>query len=72
MRQSLNRNANGAAVGKSVPSSKKLFETEDLYTGWDGTYMGQKAPSAVYAVIFDLEGYHFEVARRIGSITLVR
>ncbi len=51
---------------------EKLFETEDLYTGWDGTYMGQKAPSAVYAVIFDLEGYHFEVARRIGSITLVR
>jgi gliding motility-associated-like protein len=51
---------------------EKLFETEDLYTGWDGTYMGQKAPSAVYAVIFDLEGYHFEVVRRIGSITLVR
>ena len=49
-----------------------LFETNDLNTGWDGTYKGQKAPSAVYAVIFDLEGYRYQIVRRIGSVTLVR
>lgn len=51
---------------------EKLFETDDLYTGWDGTYRGEKVPSAVYVAIFDLEGYHFEIKRYIGSVTLVR
>ena len=51
---------------------EKLFETDDLYTGWDGTFKGEKVPSAVYVVIFDLEGYRYQVERRIGSITLVR
>ena len=51
---------------------EKVFETTDLYTGWDGTFKGQKAPSAVYAVIFDLEGYHYEIKRYLGSVTLVR
>lgn len=50
---------------------EKLFETDDLYTGWDGTYKGEKAPLAVYVVIFDLEGYHYEIKRYIGSVTLV-
>lgn len=51
---------------------EKLFETDDLYTGWDGTYRGEKVPSAVYVVIFDLEGYHYEVKRYIGSVTVVK
>lgn len=51
---------------------EKLFETDDLHTGWDGMYKGEKVPSAVYAVIFDLEGYHYEIKRYVGSITLVR
>lgn len=51
---------------------EKLFETDDLYTGWDGTFKGEKCPSAVYAVIFDLEGYRYQVVRRIGSVTIVR
>ncbi len=51
---------------------EKLFETDDLYTGWDGTFKGKMCPSAVYAVIFDLEGYHHEVKRYIGSVTLVK
>ena len=33
---------------------EKLFETDDLYTGWDGTFKGEKVKQDVYAVIFDL------------------
>jgi gliding motility-associated-like protein len=51
---------------------EKLFETDNIYTGWDGTYMGNQCPSAVYVVVFDLEGYHYEIQRRIGGVTLVR
>lgn len=51
---------------------EKLFETDDLYTGWDGTFKGEKVKQDVYAVIFDLEGYHYEVKRYIGSVTVVR
>lgn len=51
---------------------EKLFETDDLYTGWDGTFKGKPCPSAVYAVIFDLEGYHYEIKRYIGSVTIVK
>lgn len=51
---------------------EKLFETEDLYTGWDGTFKGENVKQDVYAVIFDLEGYHYEVKRYIGSVTVVR
>jgi gliding motility-associated-like protein len=50
---------------------ERIFETTDINVGWDGTYKGAKAPSAVYVVVFDLEGYHWEVKRYIGSITLV-
>ena len=51
---------------------EKLFETDNLYTGWDGTFKGKKVKQDVYAVIFDLEGYHDEVKRYIGSVTVVR
>ncbi len=49
-----------------------VFSTEDIDTGWDGTFKGSQSPSAVYAVIFDLEGYHDEVKRYLGSVTLVK
>ncbi len=51
---------------------EKLFETDNLYTGWDGTFKGEKVKQDVYAVIFDVEGYYFEVKRYVGSVTVVR
>ena len=51
---------------------EKLFETTDLHTGWDGTFKGEKSPSAVSVVRFDLEGYHYEIKKYLGSVTLVR
>ena len=51
---------------------EKLFETDNLYTGWDGTFKGEKVKQDVYAVTFDVEGYHFEVKRYVGSVTVVR
>jgi gliding motility-associated-like protein len=50
---------------------EKLFETDDLYTGWDGTFHGKRCPEDVYVVIFNLEGYHDEVRQYIGSVTLM-
>ena len=51
---------------------ERLFETTDINIGWDGSYKGAKAPSAVYVVVFDLEGYHWEEKRYIGSVTIVK
>jgi gliding motility-associated-like protein len=49
-----------------------LFETTDLYTGWDGTYKGKKLPGGIYPVVFDLEGYSADPKQKYGHITLIR
>ena len=51
---------------------EKVFESEDVLTGWDGTYKGKKAAMGVYAyylkVIFD-DG---SPGNYTGSVTLLR
>lgn len=49
-----------------------IFETTDLYTGWDGTYKGNKLPGGVYPVVFDLEGYMVNPMQKFGHVTLIR
>ncbi|MBN8696495.1 MAG: choice-of-anchor L domain-containing protein [Bacteroidetes bacterium] len=49
-----------------------IFETTDLYTGWDGTYKGNKLPGGVYPVVFDLEGYLANPMQKYGHVTLIR
>jgi gliding motility-associated-like protein len=49
-----------------------LFETTDLYTGWDGTYKCKKLPGGIYPVVFDLEGYSADPKQKYGHITLIR
>lgn len=51
---------------------EKLFETTDLYTGWDGTYKGKKCPSDVYVVKFNVSGGIHNPVERIGSVNLIR
>ncbi len=49
-----------------------IFETTDLYTGWDGTYKGKKLPGGIYPVVFDLEGYSADPKQKYGHVTLIR
>jgi gliding motility-associated-like protein len=49
-----------------------IFESTDLYTGWDGTYKGNKLPGGVYPVVFDLEGYSADPKQKYGHVTLIR
>ncbi len=49
-----------------------IFETTDLYTGWDGTYKGNKLPGGVYPVVFDLEGFMANPMQKYGHVTLIR
>ncbi len=35
---------------------QKVFETDDIDTGWDGTYKGEKCPADVYAFILTYRG----------------
>ncbi|MBK7182693.1 MAG: gliding motility-associated C-terminal domain-containing protein [Bacteroidetes bacterium] len=51
---------------------EKIFETNDLYTGWDGTYKGKIVAQDVYVYkIFAIPISGNEI-QRIGSVTVVR
>lgn len=49
-----------------------VFQTTDLNTGWDGTYMGKPAPEGVYACLLEMMGT--DQLRRVEktNITLLR
>ncbi len=51
---------------------ERLFETSDLYTGWDGTYKGNKCPAGVYVVKFNVAGSRVDPVQRIGMVNLIR
>lgn len=51
---------------------ERLFDTNDLYTGWDGTYKGAKCPAGVYVVKFNVAGSIHNPVQRIGSVNLIR
>jgi len=49
-----------------------IFESFDILSGWDGTYKGSQAESAVYVCTFDVESLRGKLIRRTGSVTLIR
>lgn len=51
---------------------EKLFSTNDINQGWDGTHNGEKSPAGVY--VWYVEAYTYEGERIIqsGNITLIR
>lgn len=49
-----------------------LFESNDILTGWDGTYKGVQSEAAVYVCVFDLVSLRGKKMRRIGDVTLLR
>ncbi len=51
---------------------QKVFETNDVYTGWDGTYKGNPQPMDVYAYTVEAEYFDGTKATKKGDITLIR
>ena len=50
----------------------KMFETEDLHTGWDGTYNGKLQPQEVYHYILAIQTTDGKKYNKSGDITLIR
>lgn len=49
-----------------------VFETQDIYTGWDGTFRGTAQPMGVYIYQVDASGPNGQSLRQSGNVTLVR
>ncbi len=51
---------------------KLMFSTDDLMTGWDGTYNGSPAQMDVYVWKLTYKSKYEEYKSRIGRVTLIR
>jgi gliding motility-associated-like protein len=51
---------------------EKVFETNDIKTGWDGKYNGEIVPSGVYAYIITGKDVKGEPIKKTGNITVIR
>jgi len=49
-----------------------LFETNNIYDGWDGTYKGNAVQADSYLYFVEAKGYSGKEYYRKGSITLIR
>lgn len=49
-----------------------VFESDDIYKGWDGTFKGEKAPADVYIYIISAEGIDKKYIQLKGNVTLLR
>jgi large repetitive protein len=49
-----------------------LYESRDIYDGWDGTYHGVQQPSGVYMYLLEAEGINGKIIQQKGNITLLR
>ena len=50
----------------------KVFETNDINQGWDGTYNGKPQPLGVYVYTLDAETYTGKRVTKQGNITVIR
>jgi len=51
---------------------EKVFSSNDVSKGWDGTYNGRKEGSAVYAYYLEAILYDGTIVKKKGNISLVR
>ena len=51
---------------------ENIFETSDKSIGWDGTYKGQKLPTATYAYSIELSCSNGHKMLKRGHVTLIR
>lgn len=49
-----------------------VFETQDIDTGWDGTFKGTSQPMGVYIYQVDASGPNGQNLKQSGNVTLVR
>lgn len=49
-----------------------LYESNDIFKGWDGTYKGTLVEFGVYTCVFDVEDFKDKKIRRFGDVNLVR
>jgi len=50
---------------------QKVFETERLDEGWDGTYQGQQQPTAVYVYLIKYLNEKGEEQIKKGTVALI-
>jgi gliding motility-associated-like protein len=50
----------------------EVFETDDIHTGWDGTYRGAPQPSEVYTLFFTVSHFDGKTESHQGTVTLFR
>ena len=51
---------------------EKLFETNDIKNGWDGTYKGKKLDQGVYGYYMTFKCNNGQESFKKGNITLLR
>ena len=51
---------------------EKIFESNDLHNGWDGTYKGVKSQDGTYTWILTFEQYNYKVFQQIGHVNILR
>jgi gliding motility-associated-like protein len=51
---------------------EKVYETNELYTGWDGTYKGELQPNEVYYYYLTGECLGGKVVKKKGDVTLLK
>ena len=51
---------------------QKVFESDDVNNGWDGTFNGQEMNTGVFVYYINLELFNGEKIQKQGNITLVR
>ena len=51
---------------------EQIFESEDIATGWDGTFRGRTLPPDVYGFYVQIRCANNEEYFRKGNVTLIR
>ncbi len=51
---------------------KSLFESNNPYLGWDGSWNGADMPEGVFVYVLRVRNCYLELYSKVGSITLIR
>jgi len=54
---------------------QKLFESDDITTGWDGTFMGKQCPQGTYVYVVNYKLFDYkelQMHTKVGKVTLIR
>jgi gliding motility-associated-like protein len=51
---------------------EKVYDTNNISKGWDGTYMGEIQPAGVYVYVADIVSLHNDTIHKEGSLSLIR